>query len=84
VRDDTALGPDEDLDREPDGVPHDVVGYTALCTTLVAMLLVFALLSRVVALQVAAIATVIAAVPIIVVTARRRADRERDRAHPSR
>ena len=26
VRDDSALAPDEDLDREPDGVPHDVIG----------------------------------------------------------
>src|SRR5262245_22786294 len=30
IRDDHALGPTEDLDREPDGVPHGIVGRTVL------------------------------------------------------
>src|SRR5262245_10409575 len=38
VRDDSALASDEDLDRAPDGVPHSVVGYTALFSVMLAML----------------------------------------------
>ena len=38
VRDDSKLAPTEDLDREPDGVPHKVVGLTALFSVMIAML----------------------------------------------
>ena len=38
VRDDEALGPTEDLDREPDGMPHQVIGLTALFSVMLAML----------------------------------------------
>src|SRR5262249_18536832 len=38
LRDDRLLGPEEDLDRMPDGVPHPVVGLTALYSVFLAML----------------------------------------------
>jgi hypothetical protein len=84
LRDDDALGPNEDLDREPDGIPHDVIGYTALFTVFLAMLLLFMVLSRKPVVQVAAIILAAIAIPVLVSTLRNRADRERDRAHPSR
>ncbi len=84
VRDDSALGPDEDLDRAPDGVPHDVVGYTALFSVFLAMLLAFMILTHKVVVQIAAIAIAVVAIPVLVSTLRKRADRERDRLHPSR
>jgi hypothetical protein len=84
VRDDTALGPDEDLDREPDGVPHDVVGFTALFSVFLAMLLAFMILTHKVVVQIAAIAIAVIAIPVLVSTLRKRADRERNHLHPSR
>ena len=84
VRDDTALGKDEDLDREPDGVPHDVVGYTALFSVFLAMLLAFMVLTHKVVVQIAAIVIAVIAIPVLVSTLRKRADRDRDRLHPSR
>ena len=38
VRDDRRLAPTEDLDREPDGVPHKVVGMTAFFSVVLALL----------------------------------------------
>ena len=45
VRDDRKLAPHEDLDREPDGVPHQVVGLTALFSVLLALLVAAMFLS---------------------------------------
>lgn len=39
VRDDTALSPAEDLDREPDGIPHSVIAGTAGMLFVIAALL---------------------------------------------
>lgn len=83
VRDDDALGPTEDLDREPDGVPHAVVGLTALFSVLLAMLVAFMFLSGRAVGQVAAVVLVLLAVPVLVSTLRKKADRERDFHHPS-
>ena len=41
VRDDRKLAPTEDLDREPDGVPHSVVGLTAAFSVMLALLVAF-------------------------------------------
>jgi Flp pilus assembly protein TadB len=83
VRDDSKTSANEDLDREPDGVPHSVVGMTALFSVVLALLVAFMFLAGG-AVRVAAVILVVLAVPLIVSTLRKKADRERDRLHPSR
>ncbi len=84
VRDDDALGPTEDLDREPDGMPHGVLGMTAFFAVVVAMLIMFMFLTGKTVGHVAAIILALLAIPTIVSTMRKRADRSRDHLHPSR
>jgi hypothetical protein len=84
VRDDEALGPTEDLDREPDGMPHAVIGLTAFFSVLVAMLVAFMFLTGKAIGHIAAIALALLAIPVIVSTLRKKAARDRDRVHPSR
>jgi hypothetical protein len=84
VRDDAALGPGEDLDRMPDGVPHSVVGMTALFSVMLAMLVAFMVLAGGTVSRVAAILIAVFAIPVLVSTMRGKAARERDRLHPSR
>lgn len=84
VRDDAALGPTEDLDRRPDGVPHAVVGLTALFSVMLAMLIAFMFLAGGMISRIAAVVLAFLAVPVIVTTLRRKAYRDRDRLHPSR
>jgi hypothetical protein len=84
VRDDEALSEHEDLDREPDGVPHEVVGFTAFFSVLLAMLVAFMFLTHKTVAQVAAILLALIAIPILVSTLRRKADVRRDHVHPSR
>jgi hypothetical protein len=84
VRDDSKLAPTEDLDRYPDGVPHDVVGFTALFSVILAMLVGFMMVAGGTTLRIAAVLLVAIAVPVLVGTLRTRAARERDHAHPSR
>lgn len=83
VRDDAKLAPDEDLDREPDGIPHQVVGMTALFSVVLAMVVAFMFLAGGWT-TVLGIALAILAVPILVSTLGNKADRERDHLHPSR
>ena len=84
VRDDDALGPTEDLDREPDGVPHHVIGLTALFSVMLAMLVAFMILTGGTVSRVAAVLLAVMAIPVLVSTLRGKADRDRDRLHPSR
>lgn len=84
VRDDEALGPTEDLDREPDGVPHAVIGLTAFFSVIVAMLVAFMFLTGKTVGHIAAIALALLAIPVVVSSLRKRAARDRDRLHPSR
>lgn len=84
VRDRSQLSPTEDLDREPDGVPHSVVGLTALFSVMLAMLVAFMFLSGSTIGRVAAVALALIAIPTLVATLRNKAARERDRVHPSR
>ena len=83
VRDDNKASPTEDLDREPDGVPHSVVGMTALFSVVLAMLCAFMFLAGGAA-RIAAVVLVVLAVPVLVTSLRRKAERERDHLHPSR
>ena len=84
VRDDAALGPTEDLDREPDGVPHHVIGLTALFSVMLAMLVAFMVLTGGAVTRIAAVIIVLFAIPVLVSTLRGKADRDRDHLHPSR
>lgn len=84
VRDDEALSPEEDLDRDPDGVPHSTVGFTAFFSVLLAMLVAFMFLSRNHVTQVAAVVLLLIAIPILVKVLGNQADRQRDHLHPSR
>jgi len=84
VRDPTKLGLTEDLDREPDGVPHAVVGLTALFSVMLAMLVAFMFLSGHTVGRVAAVVLAVIAIPTLVASLRRKAERERDTVHPSR
>jgi hypothetical protein len=84
VRDDDALGPTEDLDREPDGVPHAVIGLTALFSVMLAMLIAFMVLAGGTVSRVAAVLLALLAIPVLVSTLRSKASRDRDTLHPSR
>src|SRR6266496_4041325 len=84
VRDDEALGPTEDLDREPDGVPHHVIGLTALFSVMLAMLVAFMILTGGAVTRIAAVVIAVIAIPVLVSTLRGKADRDRDQIHPSR
>jgi hypothetical protein len=84
VRDDSKLSPTEDLDRYPDGVPHDVVGMTALFAVMLAMLIGFMMVTGGWVQRFAAVVIAAIAIPVLVGSLRKRADRQRDHAHPSR
>jgi len=84
VRDDRKLAPTEDLDRQPDGVPHSVVGLTALFSVMLALLVAFMFISGSGVARVAAVLLMLLAIPVLVTTLRRKSERERDRVHPSR
>jgi hypothetical protein len=84
VRDDRKLAPTEDLDREPDGVPHRVVGLTALFSVMLAMLIAVMFLSGSTTGRISAVLLALFAVPVLVVMLRNKSERERDHAHPSR
>lgn len=84
VRDDRKLAPTEDLDRMPDGVPHQVVGLTALFSVMLALLVGAMYLTGSVAGRVAAIVLALIAIPTLVTVLRNKAERERDHVHPSR
>jgi len=84
VRDDAAIGEHEDLDREPDGVPHSVVGMTALFSVMLAMLVGVMFVAGGTVVRVAAILIALLAIPVLVGSLHRRADRDRDHSHPSR
>lgn len=84
VRDDSRLSATEDLDREPDGVPHSVVGLTALFSVMLAMLVAFMFISGARVTRVAAVVLAVIAIPMLVSILRNKAERDRDHVHPSR
>ncbi len=84
IRDDSKLAPDEDLDREPDGVPHRIVGLTALFSVMLAALLAGMFIAGSGVVRIAAVLIAILAVPVIVSSLNTRSERDRDHVHPSR
>ncbi len=83
VRDDSKASPNEDLDREPDGVPHSVVGMTAGLSVVLAMLCAFMFLAGG-ATRIAAVVLLVIAVPVLIGSLRKKAEKDRDHIHPSR
>ena len=83
VRDDTKTSANEDLDREPDGVPHKIVGMTALFSVVLALLVGFMFLAGGTARWLAIVLAVLA-IPVLVSSLRNKAEAERDHLHPSR
>ena len=83
VRDDTKTSANEDLDREPDGVPHNIVGLTALFSVMLALLIAFMFLAGGTARWLAIVLALLA-IPVLVSTLRNKAAAERDQLHPSR
>lgn len=77
------LGPIEHLDREPDGVPHDVVGLSALFSVLFAAVVLGMWLSGPTG-RIAAVVICMVGVPMLVSNLRQRSERERDHHPPSR
>ena len=84
VRDDRKLAPTEDLDREPDGVPHNVVGLTVLFSVMLALLVAFMFIAGQGMVRIGAILLALLAIPVLVSSLRKKAERERDHLHPSR
>jgi hypothetical protein len=84
VRDASKLGPTEDLDREPDGVPHAVVGATAGFAVVLALLVASAWFVSSWPMRLAVALLVFMAVPVVVTSLKHKADRDRDHVHPSR
>ncbi|HWO18870.1 MAG TPA: hypothetical protein VNO30_08840 [Kofleriaceae bacterium] len=73
----------EDLQREPDGIPHAVIGFTALYCVLLATLL-FAILTSASSGLIGAVIFGLLALPVITLSLKRVATRDRDHVHPSR
>jgi len=84
VRSDAHLSPTEDLDREPDGVPHSVVGLTALFSVMLAMLVAFMFLTGSGWGKAFSVILALVAIPTLVASLRKKAARDRDDYHPSR
>lgn len=71
-------------DRDPDGVPHDVVGLSALFSFLLAAIVLGLWLTGSTTGRVSAIAVLVFGVPMLVSGLRERSERERNRLHPTR
>jgi hypothetical protein len=84
VRDEETLGPDEDLDRQPDGIPHSVVGLTALFAIMLAILVFVIFLSNGMTGKILATLLVVCSIPIVVSKLGGKSERDRDHLHPSR
>jgi hypothetical protein len=83
IRDERSLGPTEDLDREPDGVPHDVVGLSALFSVLFAAVVLGMWISGGTG-RIAAVALCMVGIPMLVSGLRDRSERGRERGRHSR
>jgi uncharacterized membrane protein YphA (DoxX/SURF4 family) len=64
-------------------VPHNVVGMTAFFSVILAMLVAFMFLAGG-GTRIGAVLLAVIAVPILVSSLNKKADRERDHLHPSR
>jgi len=84
IRDERALGPTEDLDRQPDGAPHGVVGLTAGFSVVLAVLVAGMMLTGHIIGVIAGVIIALIAIPVLVGGMRKKAASNRDQLHPSR
>lgn len=84
MRDDSHIGATEDLDREPDGVPHAVVGLTAFFSVMFALLCLSMFIIHSTVGKIGAVVMIGLAVPVLVGKLNKKAERDRDHIHPSR
>jgi hypothetical protein len=78
------LTPHEDPERQPDGVPHLVIGLTALFSVLFAAVLISMFRSGPTIGSVLSVTLAIIAIPVLVSKLGAKAERDRDHVHPSR
>jgi len=83
IRDDSRTGASEDLDREPDGVPHAVVGLTAFFSVVFALLVLTMFMIHSTVGKVGAALLLVFAVPVLVKKLNKKSQRDRDHLHPS-
>lgn len=81
VQNERSMSSTDELTRDPDGVPHDVVGLSALFSFLLAALVLGMWLTGSTTGRVSAIALLVFGVPMLVSGLRERSERERDRRH---
>lgn len=74
----------EDVQREPDGMPHVVIGLTVLFSALLAILSLVMLWADTVSGRLGAIILAVIVLPVLVYRLQLKAARERDHDHPSR
>ncbi|MEP6861701.1 MAG: hypothetical protein ABJE66_13830 [Deltaproteobacteria bacterium] len=84
IRDDSQIGLTEDLDREPDGVPHAVVGLTAFFSVMFALLVLCVFFIGSTVGKAGAILLLCLAVPLMISKLKTKSNRDRDHIHPSR
>jgi hypothetical protein len=84
VRDDNHVGATEDLDRQPDGVPHSIIGLTYFFAIVLAILVAVLWVAGSTTGHVAALLLIAFSVPAVVTGLKRKADRDRDSLHRSR
>jgi lysylphosphatidylglycerol synthetase-like protein (DUF2156 family) len=84
IRDDSALGEGEDLDRQPDGMPHIVIAATVMATAAFAAILLMLLAGHVPHHLGATLAVAVASLVVGVSVAYAVHHGRRDTAHPSR
>lgn len=78
------ITPHEDPERQPDGVPHVVIGLTALSSVLFAAVLISVVRSGPSFGSILVGILVAIAVPVLVLRLGAKAERDRDHVHPSR
>lgn len=81
---DDQISPHEDVERQPDGVPHLVIGLTALFSVVIAAVLISLFHSNAALGSGAAVLIAFVVVPLLVFRLGAKADRDRDHDHPSR
>jgi hypothetical protein len=81
---DARIGVAEDVDREPDGFPHNTIGLTLAFAVIFAILLIVVFASTGFAGRTAILLLALFGLPILVLKLSAHASKARDRVHPSR
>lgn len=74
----------EDVERQPDGMPHRIIGFTALFSLMLAIGIASIFVIGGTAGGICAAMIALITIPLLVSKLSNKAERERDHAHPSR